>query len=164
MGFLTAANLNAGGFEGYFGQEGGNEPAYGYGQDGKIYYSTTSANGQSTSADWATFTSGDICMCALDLDNNFIYFGKNGTWGNSGDPTSGATGTGGQAVDNPTGSLWLPGVAGYNVTWLVNFGNGYFDTTQVASANSDDGGLGTFEYDVPTGYRTICTKNIKTYG
>ena len=164
MGFLTAANLNAGGFEGYFGQEGGNQPAYGYGQDGKIYYSTTSTNGVSSDADWATFTSGDICMCALDLDNNFIYFGKNGTWGNSGDPTSGATGTGGYAIDNPSGSLWLPGVAGYNATWQTNFGAGYFDAAAVASGESDDGGLGTFEYDVPAGYRTICTKNIKTYG
>ena len=164
MGFLTSANLNAGGFEGYFGQEGGNEPAYGYGQDGKIYYSTTSANGQSTSADWDTFTSGDIIMCALDLDNNFIYFGKNGTWGNSGDPTSGSTGTGGFAIANPSGSLWLPAVAGYQCTWQTNFGAGYFDAAAVASGNSDDGGLGTFEYDVPAGYRTICTKNIKTYG
>ena len=164
VGFMTAAFANYKGYEGYFGASAGNIPAYGYGQDGKIYYSTTSANGQNTSADWATFGGDDICMCALDLDNNFVYFGKNGTWGNSGDPTSGSTGTGGQAVDNPTGSLWLPAVAGYNVTWLVNFGNGYFDTTQVASPNSDDGGLGTFEYDVPAGYRTICTKNIKTYG
>ena len=103
-------------------------------------------------------------MCALDLDNNFIYFGKNGTWGNSGDTTSGATGTGGYAVANPSGSLWLPGVAGYNCTWQMNFGAGYFDSSVVASGNSDDGGLGTFEYDVPAGYRTICTKNIKTYG
>ena len=30
---------------------------------------------------------------AIDLDNNKLYFGKNGTWQNSGDPTSGSTGT-----------------------------------------------------------------------
>ena len=79
-------------------------------------------------------------------------------------PTSGSTGTGGFAIANPSGSLWLPAVAGYQCTWQTNFGAGYFDAAAVASGNSDDGGLGTFEYDVPAGYRTICTKNIKTYG
>jgi hypothetical protein len=39
------------------------------------------------------YTNGDICSC-IDLDNNKIYFAKNGTWQHSGDPTSGATGTG----------------------------------------------------------------------
>ena len=161
---MTSDFANFGGFEGYFGQEAGNVPSYGYGQDGKIYYSNTSTSGVSSSADWETYTSGDICMCALDLDNNFVYFGKNGTWGNSGDPTSGATGTGGYAIENPSGSLWVAGVAAYNATWQTNFGNGYFGTTAVSSGNADDGGLGTFEYDVPTGYRMICSKNIKTYG
>ena len=164
VGFMTSDFANFGGFEGYFGQEAGNVPSYGYGQDGKIYYSNTSTSGVSSSADWETYTSGDICMCALDLDNNFVYFGKNGTWGNSGDPTSGATGTGGYAIENPSGSLWVAGVAAYNATWQTNFGNGYFGTTAVSSGNADDGGLGTFEYDVPTGYRMICSKNIKTYG
>ena len=37
---------------------------------------------------------GDIISVAVDLDNNKIYFAKNGTWQNSGVPTSGATGTG----------------------------------------------------------------------
>ena len=45
-----------------------------------------------------------------------------------------------------------------------NFGNGYFGTTAVTSGNQDDAGYGTFEYDVPTGYYTLNTKNINTYG
>ncbi len=36
----------------------------------------------------------DIIGVALDLDNNKIYFSKNGTFQNTGDPTSGSTGTG----------------------------------------------------------------------
>lgn len=38
--------------------------------------------------------SGDVLMMAVDITNGFIYFGKNGTWMNSGVPTSGASGTG----------------------------------------------------------------------
>jgi hypothetical protein len=34
-----------------------------------------------------TFTTGDIIGVALDLDNNKLYFSKNGVWQNSGDPT-----------------------------------------------------------------------------
>ena len=45
----------------------------------------------------------------------------------------------------------------------VNYGNGYFGTTAVASTNADDAGIGSFEYDVPTGYYALCTKNIKAY-
>ena len=41
------------------------------------------------------FTQGNIVNFALDADNKFLYIGENNTWRNSGDPTSGATGTGG---------------------------------------------------------------------
>jgi hypothetical protein len=41
-----------------------------------------------------------------------------------------------------------------------NFGNGYFGTTAVSSATSDESGLGIFEYTVPSGYYALCTKNI----
>ncbi len=45
-----------------------------------------------------TWTTNDIMGIALDLDNNYIYFSKNGTWQNSGDPTSGSSGTGGISI------------------------------------------------------------------
>ena len=44
-----------------------------------------------------------------------------------------------------------------------NFGNGYFGTTAVASAGLNGNGA-IFEYDVPTGYYALNTKNINTYG
>jgi hypothetical protein len=31
---------------------------------------------------------------------------------------------------------------------------------QVSSAQNPDDGIGIFEYDVPTGYRALCTKSI----
>ena len=37
------------------------------------------------------------------MDNLKVYFAKNGTWQDSGDPTSGATGTGAAyTIENPT--------------------------------------------------------------
>ena len=40
------------------------------------------------------------------------------------------------------------------------FGNGYFGTTAVSSAQNPDDGNGIFEYDVPAGYRALCTKSL----
>ena len=114
-----------------------------------------------------TYTAGDIIGVALDLDNNKLYFSKNGTWQNSGDPTSGATGTGAISITDPASTnfgVYIPAIS-YNTgsftgTFKCNFGNGYFGTTAVASGNADDNGLGIFEYAPPTGYLALCTKNI----
>jgi len=115
----------------------------------------------SSSAYGNSLTTGDILGIALDLDNNYVYFSKNGTWQNSGDPTSGATGTGGISISNDSYHTTLDNGNPSNaqtVSW--NFGNGYFGTTAVASGNADDNGLGIFEYAPPTGYLALCTKNI----
>jgi len=110
----------------------------------------------------ATYTTGDIIGVALDLDNGYIYFHKNGTYQNSGDPTSGATGTGGKSVS--TGKDYFFAVADVDYldsyTYQANFGNGYFGTTAVASAGTNASGIGIFEYDVPTGYTALSTKGL----
>ena len=46
----------------------------------------------------------------------------------------------------------------------VNFGNGRFGTTAISSPYSDGAGLGKFQYQPPTGYYSLCTKNINIYG
>jgi len=113
-----------------------------------------------------------VCMVALDLDNNKFYFGINGTWEDSGDPTSGATGTGAQSIaaasTTPTG-VWFPAISdkhnSYNTTLDMNFGGGAaFGATAVASANQDADGFGNFEFSVPSGYFSICSKNLAEYG
>ena len=48
-------------------------------------------------------------------------------------------------------------------TTTENAGSGDI-MTLLASANADDAGIGSFEYDVPAGYYALCTKNIKAYG
>ena len=114
---------------------------------------------ESTSAYGDTWTNGDIISMALDLDNNYIYFAKNGTWQNSGVPTSGATGTGGISVNS--GYTYFIGASAYNSSATsFNFGNGYFGTTAVASAGTNASGIGIFEYDVPTGYTALSTKGL----
>ena len=110
----------------------------------------------------ATYTVGDIIGISLDLDNGYIYFSKNGTYQNSGVPTSGSTGTGGKTVS--LGVDYFFGVADidYNdsYTFQCNFGNGYFGTTAVSSAGTNASGIGIFEYDVPTGYTALSTKGL----
>jgi len=115
----------------------------------------------------ASYTVGDIIGVALDLDNNKLYFSKNGTFQNSGVPTSGSTGTGAIAITAPSSTplgFYFPSVAHYdgssNATFQANFGNGYFGTSAVASAQNPDDGVGIFEYDVPAGYRALCTKSL----
>ena len=111
-----------------------------------------------------SYTTGDIIGVAVDLDNNYIYFSKNGTWQESGDPTSGSSGTGAAfSLGTPSSGFYFPAVGkedGDTCTWSFNFGNGYFGTTAVSSAQNPDDGIGIFEYDVPTGYRALCTKSI----
>ena len=132
-----------------------------------LYYNGTNPSWTGTSC-----VNGDIIGIALDIDNGFIYWHKNGTYMNSADPASGATGTGGFAVSNIENSDGT-GTYAFGVTTSAtdgtrtitcNFGNGYFGTTAVSSATSDESGLGIFEYTVPSGYYALCTKNINEQG
>jgi hypothetical protein len=112
-------------------------------------------------------TSGNIIGVALDLDNNYAYWSINGTWQNSGDPTSGATGTGGYDLSSfADGSFIVPASSVQNYASAnqseneYNFGNGYFGTTAVSSAGTNASGNGIFEYDVPTGFTALSTKGL----
>jgi len=121
-----------------------------------------------TTSSWGdSFAVNDIIGVAVDLDNNYIYFSKNGVFQNSGIPTSGASGTGGVSLTSVASVV--EGAYFFNTGCLsvtntntisANFGNGYFGTTPVASAQNPDDGIGIFEYTVPTGYKALCTKSI----
>ena len=106
-----------------------------------------------------TYTDGDIIGVILDCDNAKVYFSKNGSLENSGDPSSGATGTG--AMSLTADKFYTPAVTGNGVSnWEMNFGNGYFGTTSHGETNADDAGIGLFKYDVPAGYYALCTNNL----
>jgi len=106
-----------------------------------------------------TYTTGDILMIAMDLDNQKLYFGKNGTWENSGVPTSGSTGTG-SLKDLTANEFYHFVICPRGGSNYCNFGNGYFGTTAVSSAGTNASGIGIFEYDVPTGYTALSTKGL----
>ena len=114
-------------------------------------------------SEFGTYVANDILMFAMDLTNKKLYFGKNGTWLNSGDPTSGSSGTGAYSMpDLGRGGIWAPysetKYGSDRVSW--NMGNGYFKTTAISSEGTNASGIGKFEYDVPTGYTALSTKGL----
>ena len=132
-----------------------------YGNSGNLFESG------SGSSYGSALSVGDILGVAMDLDNNKLYFSKNGTFHNSGDPTSGSTGTGAVSItapaDNGTGVYHFAcGKAGTATTSIqANFGAPSFS---ISSGNSDANGHGNFEYAVPSGYYALNTSNLNTYG
>ena len=87
-----------------------------------------------------SFTTNDIIGIALDLDNMKIYFHKNGTYINSGNPNTGANPDTVQDLqyNNSGGYVFQAGSDGQNsVTLTANFGQR------------------AFSYSVPTGYKTL---------
>ena len=151
------------------GEGDGFESYFGGGTNSVIYMGDTGQyrKGGSDTSYGNTFTVNDIIGVALDLDNNKLYFSKNGTWQNSGDPTSGSTGTGAISISAASATstgFYFFGIgdksSGGTCEVSVNFGNGYFGTTAVSSAQNPDDGNGIFEHDVPAGYRALCTKSI----
>jgi len=135
--------------------------AWAYRSDGvKQHDGVTASYGNS-------FTTNDIIGVALDMDNGFIYFSKNGTFQNSGDPTSGSTGTGaaysGLNTDAaaPNGLTPCLGQYGGDQITSWNFGSPPY---AISSGNTDSSGMGNFEYAVPSGYYSICTRNLNLIG
>ncbi len=146
-----------------------NAQGAGQGADGYAYIANggQKRNNDSSSAYGTTWNSGDIIGCAVDLDNNYIYWSRNGTWQNSGDPTSGSNGTGAAfSLGTPSSGAYFFAAsdndadAGTSNTFDFNFGNGYFGTTAVSSAGTNASDNGIFEYDVPTGYTALSTKGL----
>jgi hypothetical protein len=121
--------------------------------DGVIYN-----NGSLVASSLASWSANDICGMAYDGSGgtHTIQFYKNGVAYDSAKNISNSSnlplffgdGTNGGSVSNQV---------------AFNFGNGYFGTTAISSAGSNGNGS-LFEYDVPSGYYALNTKNLNTYG
>jgi len=102
-----------------------------------------------------SYTSGDIIGVAYNADDGEIYFYKNGTVQNSGTA----------AYTNLDGLTLIPavgdGVANASGQYFCNFGN---PTFSISSGNADANGYGNFEYAPPSGYYSLCTKNLAEFG
>ena len=123
-----------------------------------------SNNNTYSNAGFNAYTVGDVISVALDLDNNKLYFAKNGTWEKSGDPESGSTGTGAISITAPVSTplgTYFPSVAfgtgSYNGTFKANFGSPMY---AISSGNTDGNGFGNFEYAPPAGFLSLNTKNL----
>ena len=130
-----------------------------------VYYghNGNKANSGSFTSYGNSYAVDDIIGVALDLDNHKIYFSKNGTFQNSGDPTTGSTGTG-SAFDLTTGQTYFPFLSdggGSVCTYQCNFGSPPY---AISSGNADANGFGNFEYAVPSGYFSLCSKNLAEFG
>ena len=128
-----------------------------YAANGNLY-----ENGTTTTNWFSGANSNDILSLALDMDNGYVYLAVNGTWVNSGDPTSGSSGTGGIALTYSSDYYYM-GVSFYGVNECKGNWGGYTEIS-IASGNADANGYGNFEYALPSGYYAWCTKNLAEYG
>ena len=104
---------------------------------------TTYRNGGSFSGGGVSYGAGDIISVAIDLDNGKqIWWAKNGTYINSGNP---ATNTG-----------------GHNISPLSQTGYYVFGTSGWASTSEWEANFGQrpFSYSVPAGFKTLQVDNL----
>jgi hypothetical protein len=111
---------------------GADTSSYGYASSGQTYSNAAAANYG------ASFTTGDIIGIIYDADNGKLYFSKNGTIQNSGDPSAGT----GFAYSGISGQFLL-GCSGLSGTvWNINYGQR------------------PFSYTPPTGFVRLNTYNL----
>jgi len=134
---------------------GGPNETYAFLGDGRKYVEG------SASSYGSALNVNDIVMVALDTDNNKVWYGANGTWFASGDPSSNSNES--HAIDSgPSfGFAIASGTSSASPEIQCNFGNPPF---AISSGNADANGYGNFEYAVPTGFYALCTKNLAEYG
>jgi len=136
------------------------------------WYNASGGNIRSNSSNIVTsvgtYTTNDIIGIALDCDNNKLYIHKNGTYisngSGTGDPTNGTNGISITDPDDTDLGFYFMSAMDWGGStrgnWSANFGNGFFGTTAVSSAQNPSDGIGIFEYSVPSGYKALCTKSI----
>ena len=108
-------------------------------------------------------TATKIVGCALDLDNNKVYFHGNNTYVNSHNPS---TGSGGFSIPSGMqGKHFLPmmgtNAVGAAALRRANFGqDSSFGGDETAHGNADGNGHGDFYYAPPTGFLAMCSANL----
>tara|TARA_R110002073_G_scaffold249317_1_gene412165 strand:- start:277 stop:1863 length:1587 start_codon:yes stop_codon:yes gene_type:complete len=105
-----------------------------------------------------TLAAGDVVMMAVDLDNNKIWWGENGTFYLSGNPATGA---------NPMYTLEADTEYVFGMSpssqedYFVNFGaDSTFGGAVSAGNNADENGIGDFKHAPPSGYLCLCSANL----
>ena len=142
-----------------------NAASAGLGLDHRTGQSGVRSAASVVSSNVGDFSNGDKIGLAVDMDNKAMYVHLNGTYyqvgGVTGVPTSGASKTGALTIPAACTLVGI-GCACYSTDARIaaNYGNGYFRTTAVSSAQNPDDGKGIFEYDVPAGYTALSTGGL----
>lgn len=105
-----------------------------------VYGGTVYNNGSSASIGAFTYPGG-YGMCAFDLDNGKIWFGKDGTWYNSGNPAAGTNATYSNLSGSVTPVVWMTGTTNNQATAL-HMGQRPFHST------------------APSGFKVLCDANV----
>jgi len=105
-----------------------------------------------TTANYGTLDDGDILGIALDMDAG--SYGQITIFDNGSAIVSDFNLVSSSTTVMPFASIG-------NSTAEYNFGN---PTFSISSSNSDANGYGSFEHSVPSGYYSLCTKNLAEYG
>ena len=132
---------------------------YSNGSNGLSVYKNVTARGITLNTGYTSWSAGNIVGIAFDIDNGKFYAHLNGTYYNSGNPASGS----GALITGITaqeGGLFIPYLncgTSSSKTFEWNFGSPPY---AISSGNTDGNDRGDFEYEVPSGYLALCTKNI----
>ena len=127
---------------------------WGYANNGDLHNSAT------TTSSWgATYTTGDIISFALDMDAGTMNVYKNGS-------ATGSQITGISAVkpSNFARGEYRANLCPYGTSAksVINFGqDGTFAGNKTAQNNKDLNGIGNFFYSVPTGFKALCSENLR---
>jgi len=140
----------------------GNDNSWGYkpGNNGNV-----ENNAGDITFSGVTASSSNILGFAMDLDNGALYIHKDGTYMNSGNPTSGASKTGAIDISGGDDGFVFPAYgdsdSGASPSAAYNFGSPPYSES---GGETDGDGYGNFNQSVPSGYYSLCTKNLAEYG
>ena len=144
------------------GEDARNEVNPGHSATGYGYYQANgnvSNNDSSSSYGNSYNSSGDIIGVALNIDDNELKFYKNGTVQNS-DTAISIT----AVASTPAGAYFFAmgdAAADSSSKAIANFGNPDYANS---SSASDGNGYGDFEHAPPSGFYSLCTKNLAQFG
>jgi hypothetical protein len=126
------------------------EKSYTYHLNGKLY--TVNTDGSQANTSYGDTYTTEVIGIALNLDDNELKFYKDNTVQNSG-----------TAISIASGFTYMP-IFHVADSANVSFNFGGSSGFAITSAASDADGYGNFEFAPPSGFFSLCTKNLAEYG
>jgi hypothetical protein len=124
-----------------------------------VTYRAATGNKRINGAESAYFASGfgvsDVVQVAYDASSGFVYFGVNGSWRNNPDFSNGTNAVAGVPAGYGPLATHNTGAAGYNTTFVGNFGQGGQSGLTYDAASG-----GRFKYTPPAGFKALCSVNL----